>query len=186
MQALVLYESMFGNTHDVATAVAQGLSARLAVTVSGIREAPGTVPADVELLVLGGPTHAFGLSRPSTRRDAAQHAHREPEPDEIGLREWLAGLEPSRRVVLAATFDTRVRRRRVPGSAAHRAASRLRRLGFTVLDEPTTFWVEGTPGPLHEGERERACRWGEQLAARAVAMSRAGDGSGAAGSTTPR
>jgi hypothetical protein len=68
-------------------------------------------------------------------------------------------------VVTAAAFDTRVRRPRLPGSAARRAAARLRRLGFAILRDPITFWVGATPGPLLPDELERAYRWGEQLAA---------------------
>jgi len=168
VEALVVCESVFGNTREVAAAVGRGLASRLPVTVVDVNSAPAVLPAEVDLLVVGGPTHAFGMSRPGTRRDAARQAGRDEDLDAIGLREWLAGLEPARRGVSAAAFDTRIRRPRVPGSAAHRAAARLRHLGFTMLDAPTTFWVGATTGPLLPEEPDRACRWGEQLGARVV------------------
>jgi len=144
VEALVVCESVFGNTREVAAAVGRGLASRLPVTVVDVNSAPAVLPAEVDLLVVGGPTHAFGMSRPGTRRDAARQAGRDEDLDAIGLREWLAG------------------------SAAHRAAARLRHLGFTMLDAPTTFWVGATTGPLLPEEPDRACRWGEQLGARVV------------------
>jgi hypothetical protein len=173
MRAVVVYESMFGNTRLVAEAVAAGLSAGLGTGSVTLLEvgaaAAGAGPAAVEaadLLVLGGPTHAFGLSRPATRRSAADLA-RDSVPPGPGLREWLAAAQPvSGR--LAATFATRVRRAFVGGSAATAAARRLRRLGYGLVDSPHDFWVGDTPGPLTPGETDRASRWGEDLAARAA------------------
>ncbi|GJF03011.1 MULTISPECIES: flavodoxin [Pseudonocardia] len=162
MRALVVHESVFDNTRDIARAVADGLSIHLPVTVCDVTRVPRTVPADVGVLVVGGPTHVFGMTRPDSRRDAATQAA--DDPDRIGIR--LADLDRPQRVVSAAAFDTRVRHPRLPGSAAHRALARLRRLGFLLLDEPTSFWVAGTPGPLLDGEVHRAYRWGEQVGAR--------------------
>jgi len=65
--------------------------------------------------------------------------------------------------MLAATFDTRAARPRFGGSAAGRAQKRLGRLGCRMLTGATSFFVVGTPGPLADGELERARRWGEQL-----------------------
>jgi hypothetical protein len=78
------------------------------------------------------------------------------------MREWLAGQQGSPGVA-AATFDTRIRKPRLPGSAARGAEKRLRRLGFRILAPAASFYVEGTLGPLLEGEQERARRWGAQL-----------------------
>lgn len=164
MGALVIYESMFGNTQAVARAVAEGLSSRMAVDLVEVGEAPVAVGDGTTLLVAGGPTHAFGLSRATTRQSAADQATAPLVSRGIGLREWLDALAPGRAAV--ATFDTRVRRPRVPGSAAHAAERRLRGLGFAVAAPAETFWVHGTPGPLLDGELDRARQWGEQLALR--------------------
>jgi hypothetical protein len=64
---------------------------------------------------------------------------------------------------MAAAFDTRIARPRLPGSAAHAAEKRLRRLGFRIVAPAESFYVEGTLGPLQAGERERARRWGKTL-----------------------
>ncbi len=166
MSALVVYESMFGNTRDVALAVAAGLGTRMPADAVEVADAPRTIAGDVDLLVIGGPTHAFGLSRPGTRESAAAQAGDRLVSRGGGLREWLdvvSGSGP------AAAFDTRVRTPRVPGSAARAAERRLGRLGFEIVAPAETFWVSGTPGPLLDGELGRARAWGERLGGRAAA-----------------
>ncbi|HWL35542.1 MAG TPA: flavodoxin family protein [Frankiaceae bacterium] len=163
MRALVVYESMFGNTQAIARAIADGIASRLDVGLVEVGAAPAKVPDDVSLLVAGGPTHAFGLSRDSTRKSASEQAKGPLVSRGIGLREWLDALSAGHAAV--AAFDTRVRHPRVPGSAAHKAEKRLRRLGFRVAEPAETFWVDGTTGPLLDGEADRAREWGARLAA---------------------
>ncbi|HEX5199321.1 MAG TPA: flavodoxin domain-containing protein [Actinoplanes sp.] len=167
MRALVVYESMFGNTEAIARAVADGLCAARDLTPDDVRLADvTTMPSaeGVDLLVVGAPTHAFGLSRPSTRKDAQQRGPIRPGAAEVGLREYL-NVSPSLTGLAAAAFDTKVDKPRLPGSAARRARRELRRLGCRVLVPPESFRVHGTAGPLLDGEVERARRWGAALAA---------------------
>jgi hypothetical protein len=166
VRALVVVESMFGNTQTVARAIADGLGTRLDVHLVGVGRAPAAIPPDLDLLVVGGPTHAFGMSRPSTRQAAAQQGGTTVTPVEAGLREWLDHLAGPTGPLVAATFDTRIRKHGIPGSAARGAAKRLDRLGIPLLAPPTSFWVTDTPGPLVEGEVARARHWGEDLAIR--------------------
>ena len=66
------------------------------------------LPADLDLLVVGAPTHAFSLSRPSTRADAVRQGA-PPERATAGLREWLTAAPPQdARRLPVAVFDTRV------------------------------------------------------------------------------
>ncbi len=162
MRVLVVYESKFGNTEAVARAVAEGLSGRMDVELHEVSKA--TVSERVALIVAGEPTHAFSLSRPSTREDAiAQGATGGSET--IGLREWLGVLPRATQVVSFAAFDTRVDKvRRLPGSAAAKAARIARRLGYAPAGQES-FYVTGTMGPLVHGELERAKTWGLQLGA---------------------
>lgn len=164
-RAWVVYESMFGNTREVAQAVAEGLSEGAQVEVHEVSTA-SPLPQGLDLLVVGGPTHAFGLSRASSRDDAATKAHRPVESATMGVREWLAALDSATLPTAYATFDTRVNHPRLPGSAAKKAAKRLHRLGGTASADPESFWVEGTEGPLVDGELERARGWGRELAHR--------------------
>jgi flavorubredoxin len=165
MRALVVYESMFGNTQTIAEAIADGLATSADVRAVEVSSAPTTIGDDVDLLVVGGPTHAFSLSRASTRRDAAQKGGQALVSSHIGLREWLAQVHTDAHTV-AAAFDTKVRTPHLPGSAARAAAKRLRHLGLRLAAPATTFYVDGMTGPLLDGERGRAQTWGEHLAAR--------------------
>ncbi len=163
MNELVIYESMWGNTRAVAEAVARGLGPD--VTVADVGRAPATLPADVDLLVIGGPTHAFSMSREATREDAATKGA-EPGHESIGIREWLEGQAPSDHVEVA-TFDTRVAKvRKLPGSAAKAAGKSVRKhhLGHLVATE--SFYVDDMEGPLLDHELERAEAWGAELGAR--------------------
>jgi len=164
MKALVVYESMFGNTKAVADAVAEAMSPSLEVDVREVGEALDLGQIEADLLVVGAPTHAFSLSRPGTRADAATKASRNVISRERGVREWLKAA-PSADVPFT-TFETHVRKPNLPGSAASAAAKRLRKLGGQQFDQPQTFYVIGMEGPLEEGERERAAAWGARLAQR--------------------
>jgi hypothetical protein len=167
MKVLIVHESLFGNTKQVAEAIAEGLRKGrapgddLSVLVASTDEAPETVPDDVSLLLVGGPTHALSMTRPGTREDAVtQGALSAPK---LGVREWIEGAHP-RPGLPVVTFDTRVHVRLLPGSAAASAARSLRHHGFLGADRGETFWVEGTEGPLSEGELDRAVAWGQSLA----------------------
>ena len=168
MRALLVYESMFGCTGSVARAVAEGLAADGAfeVELHEVSQAPAAGTVAFDLLVVGAPTHAFSLSRPSTRRDAVRQGAR-PEAAETGMREWLDALgdrdEAGGRP--AAAFDTRVTKvRNLPKAASTRASHLLRRHGYRLVSRPAPFLVVDTPGPLLDGELDRARAWGRTVA----------------------
>jgi hypothetical protein len=159
MRALVVYESMWGNTRQVAEAIGEGLGGARELEV---REAAATQLDDVGLLVVGGPTHAFSMSRPSTRHDAVERGA--PAGSARGIREWLDEL-PAVLPMPVATFDTKVTTvRHLPGSAKG-AARRVHRNHHGTVVDRRSFYVVDTGGPLAPGEVERAARWGAELAA---------------------
>ena len=70
MRAVIVYESMYGNTHAVANSVAEGLRDEACdVTVVPVGRATEELTGHCDLLVVGG-DHVHGLSRPSTRKSA--------------------------------------------------------------------------------------------------------------------
>jgi hypothetical protein len=162
MHAIVVYESIYGNTRAVAEAIAEGLGGAPVLTPE---ELSAQTP-DADLLVVGGPTHAHGMATARSRRDAARAARPGGSVDPGGpaLRDWLAGLARADEA-LAAAFDTRLTKPEwLTGAASHGIAKRLRRHGFDVLDT-ASFLVTTGEGPLVDGELERARRWGAELAA---------------------
>ncbi|GAA1036139.1 flavodoxin family protein [Virgisporangium ochraceum] len=164
MHALVVYESMFGNTRAVAEAVSSGLATRMTVDLREVGAAPDEVDDGVDLVVAGGPTHAFSMSRPGTRRSAADQSEGPLVSPGRGLREWIEAAGPSLRGRAVATFDTKIPKAYLPGSAARSALKRLRRLGCRPVAPAENFIVLGTTGPMSDGETDRATRWGEHLA----------------------
>jgi hypothetical protein len=159
-RALVVYESMFGNTRLIADAIGEGLRDHFqTVDVVDASDAPSTVD-DVDLVVVGAPTHALGMPRTKTRAAARQQgavsvpAH--------GVREWLDGLVRPSHPIAATAFDTRAKGP-ITGSARRPINRRLRRRGFRTT-APISFTVNGTPGPLADGEVDRARSWAASLA----------------------
>jgi len=163
MKALVVYESMFGNTEEVARAVAAGLGDRMQVELRDVAGAPSPITDLLDLIVVGGPTHAFSMSKPATRAEAIRQGA-ERGREEVGLREWLAGLTRGPHSETVATFDTRAEQvRHLPGSAAKKASRLVDRLGYEVIGRES-FYVSGSSGPLESGELARAEAWGRHLA----------------------
>jgi hypothetical protein len=171
-RALVVFESMYGNTERIAEAVAGGLRQTLDVETCEVGAAAATFDR-VELLVVGGPTHAHGMSSPSTRLSAAEKVEVPLRSTRLGIREWLAGLDGDFGSIAAAAFDTRVKGPAVLwGSAARRAAAELRRLGFHEVVPPESFLVAFSPleDAVVPGEVERARAWGAGLAGKLPAF----------------
>ena len=163
MKALVVYESFFGNTELVAQAIAKGLSEHGEVLMVEVSKAPAELTAPVDLIVVGGPTHAFSMTRESTRADAFKQGATQGSTT-LGVREWLENLHRGKHSELVATFDTKEEWvRHLPGSAARGVANALHRLGYRTAVKPMSFFVRGVGGPLLDGELDRAQAWGERL-----------------------
>lgn len=152
MKQLVIFDSVFGNTHEIAQAIAKGMGAPAPVAVSEVQLA---WLEDTSVLVVGSPTRGF-----------------RPTP---ALTQWLQSLDSQ---ALAGTevaaFDTRIAlgtiRSRLMrwmvntgGYAAARITRGLLRKGGQLLLPAEGFFVEGTEGPLQPGELDRARHWGQQL-----------------------
>jgi hypothetical protein len=163
MRALVVYESLWGNTEKVARAIADRLGGAGTVEVVDSDAAPTTVDG-YDLLLVGGPTHAFSMTRAATRAEAVK-SHSAPHEPTRGIREWLNELERPSATIPAVAFDTRVDKPRMPGSAAKAAKHELRSLGFETAVKQETFRVHGYEGPLLEGEVERASAWAKEVIA---------------------
>jgi hypothetical protein len=176
MKALVVYESMYGNTHLVADAIAAGWrDADGDAEVVPVSAATPEALEGVEVLVVGGPTHVHGMSRPTSRKAAVEAAQQpdaglELEPDAAGpgLRDWFdaAGALPA----TTAAFDTRIDAPpALTGRASKGIARRLRKHGCTLLVEPESFLVT-KENELLADEEEHAREWGARLAAAFVGV----------------
>ena len=169
MRAVVVYESMYGNTRLIADAIGAGLRTTFDVSVVPVSQASPAVLADADLVVVGGPTHVHGMSRASTRKAAVQAADKpaspltvEPDAPGPGLHEWFGSL--GQYPVKAAAFDTRVHGpAALTGRASKGVAHLLRAHGFEVVAEPESFLVT-KQDRLEPQEAARAREWGTKLA----------------------
>ena len=171
MRIVVVYESMFGNTHDLADAIAMALAPAHEVTTVPVGSANRHTLDGADLVLVGGPTHAHGESWPKTRAAARQQAERDhltldPDAGGQGLREWLDGL--GHHESLAAAFDTRLDARPVLTGRASKGIDRaLRHHGFRVVVDPMSFLVT-SHNTLVDGEAAHAGAWGTAVAETAV------------------
>jgi flavodoxin len=176
MKALVVYESLYGNTASIGEAIATSLRTHgLDVGSGPISKIPPGETAEADLLIVGGPTHAHGMSRASTRKVGAEDKKNTfAEPTVApGLREWLASL-PEGVGRYAAAFDTRIHKPPLlTGSAARGIERRLAGQGFFMIAEPESFFVTGE-NRLEDGETEHAATWAGSLAEQRTRRSRAG------------
>jgi hypothetical protein len=168
MRALVVYESMYGNTHAVAASIADGLEDTCDVTLVPVGAAGTALVAAADLLVVGGPTHLHGLSSASSRQAAAKavgrqanHLSLDPDAEGPGLRDWLQGIGD--RGVLAAAFDTRLGDLPVfTGRASRSIGKLLKQHGCRLIAPPESFLVSHK-NILFITEAARARRWGAAL-----------------------
>lgn len=139
MNALVIYDTTFGNTRKIAEAIAETLGGR-AVAVA--EAAPGDL-GKAGLLVVGSPIIGW---KPTEKMIA-----------------FLARLEAGQlKSVKAAAFDTRVKLF-IHGDAAGKIAHSLEGAGAEIVGSPGLFYVKGKEGPLLDGELDKAREWAATL-----------------------
>ena len=141
MNALVVYDSQYGNTERIAQAIAGALAERATARLVPLAQAPALPSAGVDLLILGSPTQNRG-SAPA-------------------MRAFLASLpRQALKDLSVASFDTRLNKSKwFTGAAAQSIAEALGKLGGSLLVPPESFLVTGKTGPLVAGETERAASW---------------------------
>ena len=164
-KALIVVESYFGNTRAIAEAVAAGLiEGSVDAQIVDVSQAPSALPADLDLLVLGAPTHNRGLPTAASQAKAREQAGSgEASP---GIGEWLETTAiPD--FTDAAAFDTVVSKGWLSGSAAKAIAKALQRHQGRRTVSVRSFVVTASKGPLADGEKTDAHSWGRELAASA-------------------
>jgi flavodoxin len=145
MKSIVVYDSYFGNTQEIAETIADQLNTKAVKT----KDFKNSWLEDIEFLVVGSPTRAFS-------------------PTE-GIQNFLRTLPNLKRIKVAA-FDTRMELGedspiilklfvKIFGYAAEPILKRLERKDAQKVREPIGFYVEDTEGPIREGEKERARVW---------------------------
>lgn len=154
MNTLVIYDSQFGNTEKIARRVGQALGEFGEARVEHVSKALTLTLRDVDVLVVGGPTQAWGATG--------------------AIKNWLAHLQQEDLDrVFGVEFDTRFDKPRwLTGSAAVGIEKLLKEHGAMRLLPPESFFVQNKEGPLAPGELERAAGWARMLHDEYVKQSR--------------
>ena len=148
MKTLIVYDSVYGNTEKIAQAIGEVITGE--VRLARVGEVDVSELKALDLLVVGAPTHA---ARPSP-----------------AMREFLDKIQArALEGVKVAGFDTRLTNTwaRFFGFAARGIANGLKKKGGTLVVSPEPFYVDGSEGPLSEGELERAGAWAREIARKA-------------------
>jgi hypothetical protein len=177
MRALIVYESMYGNTHVIADRIAAGFRPEDELRVVPVGGATRDLVDWADLLIVGGPTHVHGLSREATRHSAREATAKagsklimDAPAEGPGLREWFNGLGALHGKA-AAAFDTRFDGPVLfTGRASKGIDRRLQRSGATLIAEAQSFLVN-RDNQLVAGESARALRWGEAVSLTPVEVS---------------
>ena len=146
MKALIIYDSLYGNTEQIAKAMVTALGKEAkAVRVGAVKDADITSHS---LIIIGSPTQG---GRPT-----------------IATKAFLDGLTADKLTDKRfAAFDTRLRGifPKVFGWAADRIEKAIREKGGNTTAQPQGFFVKSAKGPLVEGELERATTWAKAATA---------------------
>ncbi len=145
-KALVVYDSVYGNTEKIAKALAKGLGDG-GVTADCVRV--DVVKLDglssYDFLVLGGPTHSMGVSKPMGTF-----------LEQLKSVEGFSGKK-------AFAFDTKYKSM-FAGSAGAKIEGKLKSLGLSIVKPHASAIVKGKEGPLEEGAEETFKQLGVELA----------------------
>jgi flavodoxin len=159
MKAMVVYDSVFGNTGQIGQAIGEALGPPEEVETRQVGDVKPEQLAGLDVLVVGSPTRKF-----------------KPTPATTSLLKGIPknGLDG----VKVAAFDTRFTESNIAegpailgffvrmfGYAAKPIADRLVKKGGELVLAPEGFYVGDVEGPLLEGELERAADWAQQIVA---------------------
>jgi flavodoxin len=157
MKALIIYDSVFGNTERIARAIGSAFGSQQDIEILQVSNVMPQQLTGLKLLVVGSPNRGF---RPT------------PAIKSLLGRIPVNGLKG----VKVAAFDTRISVNDIEsrigrffvnrfGYAAQPIADRLKKKGGELTIAPEGFFVKGTEGPLKEGELDRAADWAKQIMA---------------------
>jgi len=146
MKTLIVYFSKFGNTYKLTETIADALASNGAVSTIDFDQLSNNTLDDIDLLVMGSPTHNMNLPKAV-----------KPVFDRLP-KSTLSGTP-------AAAFDTSYKMSWWLNhfTASKRLARKLLKLGGKLVVPPEIFHVTEREGPLYEGELERAREWATSI-----------------------
>lgn len=145
-KAVVLYDTVFGNTEKVARALARGIERHVPVDCINILEADTGALASYDLIAIGAPTQAFTAHKP--------------------MKDFLSGLRGVKNLsgVRGFAFDTKFDSL-LSGSASKYIEARLEELGLKIVRPRASAIVSGgtKDNVLKAGEEARFETIGDEI-----------------------
>ena len=151
MKALVMYDSYFGNTEDLAIAIGNAIKSLVDVEIRKVTDLDPEHVTGVDFLVIGSPTRAFHATKNTKDflKGIAKKEYAKMKVIAFDTRMWMEDGESKVLNRMVKTF----------GYAAEPMGTLMEKRGAKLLVDPIGFYVVDTEGPLKEGEEERAARW---------------------------
>jgi len=146
-KALVVYDTMFGNTEKVAKALVAGLqSGGVDADLVKVDAVKFDELGGVDLLCVGSPVQAWNVSKP--------------------MKEFLERLKSVEGLngKKAFAFDTKMGRSRLAGDAGGKIEGKLKSSGLTIIKAHASAVVKGREGPLEESAEATFKQIGAELA----------------------
>jgi flavodoxin I len=158
MKALVVYDSVFGNTEQIAQAIGHALCSQEDVEILRVSNVKPEQLTGLKLLIVGSPTRQFRPTAATTSllKSIPKNNLKGVQVAAFDTRFTVSEIE---KVRILAFFV------RLFGYAAKPISDRLKKKGGELIIPPEGFFVEGVEGPLKEGELERAADWAKQIIA---------------------
>jgi flavodoxin I len=145
MKAIVIYDSLYGNTEQIARAIGGGIEGEVKVVRAG--EAKPEELGSCDLVIVGSPTQGGRHTKP-------MQAFLDGLPGDALKNKKVASIDTRGKTWIVKIF----------GWAANRIADTLKDKGGSLLAPGQGFFVKATKGPLVDGELERAAAWAKTIA----------------------
>jgi flavodoxin len=150
MKTVIVYDSVYGNTEQIAKTIAQAIGTTDEVELRRAGDVPSMNMRSIDLLIVGSPTQG---GRPTP----AVQAFLKQIPASVLGNVGVAAFD-TRLLASEKGFGLRLVMR-IVGYAAPRIARALQGKGGQLVARPEGFIVEDTKGLLKEGELDRAAIW---------------------------
>lgn len=151
MKILIVHDSVFGNTKQIAQAIGNAFGSKNNVKTIHVSDIKHEYLIGLGLLIVGSPTRCFKPTKAITNflNTIASNDLKGVKVAAFDTRFSLSNIESS-----ALRFVVKI-----GGYAAKSIAKRLKKKGGNLIISPEGFLVTGEKGPLKKGELERAANW---------------------------
>ncbi len=155
MKVLIVYDSIFGNTEQIALAISNSLGSKENAETCRVSKMKPEQLNGLGLLIVGSPTRAFRPTKAITNflKKISSNSLKSVKIAAFDTRISTADINSRLLNVLVKLF----------GYAAKPIADKLEKKGGGLVIPPEGFFVKDSEGPLKDGELKRATDWAKLI-----------------------